>query len=641
MQSKCLETSDGQITQVSRSSKPRLLEEKKLRTRVEHNVVTTQHSLIRWQQAEINIQYMSQPLAPRTSQDSNWLLGLVPSLKLPSVPHIHYPMLLGPEAENEKAREKRRLKRTVNTLLSSWTNQDEVGGHPRTSNERREVEHRPSMYPDALAVKDNSTKKGGVLSQKSSQKQLLEKAKSNMVLNEEAGDLTANSPNKQKRGSSSDQGIAMPEPDGTPWTVSLSDDEKLKKAANNEDQNELKEPKRRQDIDKTGHDIENNDALSTSSDAASPDLPMDRVQAGFAEANDTYPITQSAEEANIAASPNSHFRAPDSYKVELEDAVSVEISPSRQDRHISTQESRKSKKSPDDDMVYPSDSLRSSKSSTTGQVRDPSKARHTRPNHGPNKQAHPISNTPNNQKYPSSYAPHPQQRSHEMMPYGPIGYPPPQNHISSVSPGPIAPWGYGDDRFAPNAPHAYPYNQATYMASGGIPYTNGIMPGSNAPRPHALQQYRFPAPYLSPSPISSTASLSDSDEDMPNVRQSTKADNKANSMQEDVLLRLEAAFKADRRDHIEKIEEIEKRMQRNVKSLAEAQYATELAQRLHLENQSSKAVIDDTKGRSKQDSLVRLISADGKSFLFPYTKCRTWTVSTISDLTFNTYADRK
>ncbi|EXJ86490.1 hypothetical protein A1O3_03441 [Capronia epimyces CBS 606.96] len=103
-------------------------EEKKLRTRVEHSVVVTQHSLVRLQRAEFQAQYVPGPAAFHPSQDSRWLLKLVPSLQLPRALQSPFPMLPDPQrVRKEKAEEKRRMKQTVENLLLNWTNLEETG----------------------------------------------------------------------------------------------------------------------------------------------------------------------------------------------------------------------------------------------------------------------------------------------------------------------------------------------------------------------------------------------------------------------------------------------------------------------------------------------------------------------------------
>ncbi|KAJ9613370.1 hypothetical protein H2200_003312 [Cladophialophora chaetospira] len=153
-----------QAHKVEAPSKTVKREEKKLRTIAEHSLLSTQHSVVKWQDAaqaarlqnsypnQISIDTLQ---IPHTVLDSRWVLDMVPTLRQPHLTTSPYRMLTSPEHhKKERAEQKKRMDQAVETLLSNWTKLDTK--ESQANNERILLNDRVRLFRKEQKSKSES-----------------------------------------------------------------------------------------------------------------------------------------------------------------------------------------------------------------------------------------------------------------------------------------------------------------------------------------------------------------------------------------------------------------------------------------------------------------------------------------------------
>lgn len=603
--------SNMEATKRFRSSKPRSLEEKKLRVRVEHNVVNTQHSLVRWQRAEFDNQHIPYPSASYSPHDSSWLLSLVPSLKLPAIPHTPYPMLPSPDADKkEREKEKRRMNETVKTLLSAWTNINE--GHDRrwTVDQPRKQGRKPRNLENPLhsepGVKDKQAMGEAISSHHNAQWQRVENGSPAKASHDRSDKLAQDSQNRQGSEAIHDPEKREPESRDAPQTPPRDDDNKKRTSIDEADPNETEELEEGIPGDKRKDPMETKHSHSCSPSIATIDLTQDGMHTGQAG-----PLLQASQEgdrmSNLRPKPGLNINVGGG-------GPPGKASSKSRERRILSQEAQNHTK-----RSKSSTSPLGSRESVDSFANFPpaefppfypeqDQPRVSQVDHGSNLHMNSTSAT---QYYP---------QSHAMMPYGPTGYVATRSHMSSMPSFPTAPSTLGDSRFAPSGSYAYPYDQSAYGANTGMDYAGGFVPKSNTSKPYKGGRYPYSARVASTSPTISTTSLPNSDEEVPALSQSPKHKGKANLSQDEILKHLEDSLTKYRQEEIQ-------RFQDSFAAFVNAQHAANSAQRAH--QQEVQAAIRSAAEEARRQSILRLISADGKRFQFPFASCRTWKVCNI------------
>ncbi|KAL9624471.1 MAG: hypothetical protein Q9160_001434 [Pyrenula sp. 1 TL-2023] len=543
-----------------RSSKRQLLEEKKLRVRVEHNVVQTQHSLVRWQRAEFNNQHIPYPSASQSPHDSNWLLSLVPSLKLPAIPRTPYPMLPSPEVDKkEREKEKRSMNDTVKTLLSAWTNINEGDSRRWTVNQPSKQGRKPRNIENPLHPepdpRDKQTTGEAILSLHNDQPQRVETRNFASASQDPMDKMAQISPDRQNPKAIHNPEKVAPESHDASRSPTPDDGDEDRAIIDEVNLDEIEDLDERGLEDKEKVPMKTERILSYSPSIDTIDLPQDGIRTGQA-----IPILQSSLEGDRLFNPRTK---PDlNISVEA-DGLPMKASSKSHERRVFFQEPQidgshsKSNTSPSGSR----ESVDSFASSPPKSYPPPA----SQIDHDSN--LHPTYSTP----YYSD--------THSTMPYGPTGYITTRSHMSSVPSFPTAPSAHGDGRFAPRGPYAYPYDRSAYRANYGMDYASGFV------------------------------------EEIPAQSHSSKRKSKGDSGQDEVFRQLEGLLTKYRQEEVQLFQD-------SFDAFVKAQDAANSAQRAH--QQEVKAAIRSAAEEAKKQSMLRLISADGKTFQFPFASCRTW-----------------